>query len=221
MSTGTVEPPSGNRGRPADDPPGVEHARYVELASAAVDDEIAIDERAVLDRHLAGCPDCRRFVADADRLRRRCRVRAVDASADPRPVLAVLRRHDRRDLRALARRAGVSGLVAAALVAVVGLSVSTHRTAPPAADEVAVTRTVHAGDGSFDHDRVAVPVGATVEWSNATQHRHLLVQQAGTTTVRTALDPGGQQDVTFHEAGVYEVHCELHPEMAATVTVAS
>ncbi len=216
--------PTGN-GKPLrDDPWVVDHESFLELASASVDGEVTGDERSVLDGHLAECPTCRRFVADSDRLRRRGRLRSIDedpSATDPEPILAALHRNDPRPVRSLVRRAGVSGLVAATLLAVVGLVISQRPTPAVPDPTVVATRAVSTGERSFDEDRVTVPVGTTVEWSNEGTDHHLLVQEGDHTTVRTALDPGAVQDVTFHEPGVYDVHCLLHPEMAATLTVAS
>ena len=220
----------GNRTAGSGDSPGMEHDRLVDLVSAWVDGEVDDAERTVVDAHLRSCAPCRRFVADAEALRRQVRVGRVDDGPDPAPVLAALRAVDRsmpasaapgRDTgHRLARRwvgAAAAVLVAVGVVAAVGRSTGD----PTDAEREAAVERVRTGDHSFDHDQVAVPVGGTVEWTNVGSTRHLLVQDGGATTVRTPLAPGDEQDVTFHEEGEYEVRCEIHVDMAATVTVES
>lgn len=219
---------TGNRGTGSDDPSGMEHTRYVELASASVDGEVTDAEQRELDAHLTSCPSCRAFVAEADRLRRRLLVQPADVvgPGEVAPVLAAVHRADRRADARLLRRAARSGLVAAALLLVVALAVSVRSPSDPSPAQVSatgegggVTRTVRTGDRSFERHDLDLPVGATVEWANDGTTQHLLVQRTDGTTVRTALPPGAAQDVTFHQPGVYDVRCELHPEMAATVRV--
>jgi predicted anti-sigma-YlaC factor YlaD len=53
-----------------------------ELSSARSDGEATRDEIAEIDAHLAGCPDCRSFVADLERLDRLVRVRPVEPVPD-------------------------------------------------------------------------------------------------------------------------------------------
>ncbi|MCB0977810.1 MAG: cupredoxin domain-containing protein [Acidimicrobiales bacterium] len=207
------------------DPFCVDHDRFLLIASAVVDGEATDAEVALFDDHLDGCAACRRFVGDAERLRRRCLVRSVDpASGNPRtaPLISTLRRADRLGVRRLVRRAEASSLVAAILVVTVAFAVAVR--APVASaptTEAAVATTVHTTNTSFDHHEIDVPVGTSVRWENDGTSRHLLVQQTGKVTVRTALGPTASSDVTFREPGVYRVHCEIHPEMAATVTVTS
>jgi plastocyanin len=214
----------GNRDAGSDDPSDMEHDRFVTLASAAVDGEVTDAEQRDLDRHLGSCASCRAFVADADRLRRRLLLQPADAlgEADAAPILDAVRRADRRGDARLLRRAGRSGLVAAALLLVVAIALSGRTTDQPTPAPVAggeVTRTVRTTDRSFERNDLDLPLGATLRWANEGSSQHLLVQRASGTTVRTALPPGADEGVTFHEPGVYEVHCELHPEMAATVRV--
>ncbi|HEX5824755.1 MAG TPA: zf-HC2 domain-containing protein, partial [Candidatus Limnocylindrales bacterium] len=56
------------------------HEGFLDLASAAIDFELDEYERAELDRHLAGCDDCRRTTAAF-------RDDAVAIASGPRPRL--------------------------------------------------------------------------------------------------------------------------------------
>lgn len=212
----------------------MEHDRLVDLVSAWVDGEVDDAERAVVDAHLRSCAPCRRFVADAEALRRQVRVGRADDGPDPSSVLAALRSAAPVPMAeavdadtsgpSTGRRLVLRSVLAAAAVLLVAVGIVVGidgSTGSPSADESAAVERVRTGDHSFDHDQVAVPVGGTVEWTNVGSTRHLLVQDGGATTVRTPLAPGDEQDVTFHEEGEYQVRCEIHVEMAATVTVES
>lgn len=206
----------------------MEHDALVELASAYVDDEVSEAEAARVEAHLDRCPTCRRFVDTSLALRRRARVAAA-GPGDERPgwiarlVPVPTNRRLRRRLAATAAGAAlVAGAVGVAAVLVGGA-------APPARHDVAATATpestpagaeaVRAGADSFDRTRVSVPAGGAVELQNRSANRHVLVGEAGTAPVTVPLGPGAHERLAFEQPGVYEVHCEIHPHMAVTVTV--
>ncbi|ANY08500.1 zf-HC2 domain-containing protein [Pseudonocardia sp. HH130630-07] len=53
-----------------------------EVLSAALDGEAAPAERAAAGAHAAGCPDCSRYAADADRVTRLARVGPAEQMPD-------------------------------------------------------------------------------------------------------------------------------------------
>jgi plastocyanin len=202
----------------------MEHEQIVELVSASIDGEVSDAEQQVVDAHLPTCSSCREFAQDADRLRRRCLVQPAAATdtADTSRILAAARSDGARNGGRLARRAGVVASLgaAAAVAAIVAIGATSGSASGPSTQEHAHGVTVvHADDHAFADDQVEIPVGATVEYANVGSTRHLLVQDTGATTVRAPLEPGANQDVTFNETGTYDVRCEIHPDMAATVTV--
>ncbi|MBX3314348.1 MAG: zf-HC2 domain-containing protein [Actinobacteria bacterium] len=204
----------------------MEHGQVVELVSASVDGEVDDDEQRIVDAHLSTCPSCRAFADDAARLRRRCLVQPAGSAGsrvDPERLLAEVRSGRASSGRRLARRVGAATAIgaAAAIAAVVMVGPSGGSTSTAAAGGVAgtVTQVIRTSDHAFDHEHLEIPVGSTVEWSNVGSTEHVLVQDTGSATVRTPLEPGANQDITFNEAGTYDVHCEVHPEMTATVTV--
>lgn len=89
-----------------------------ELLSEYLDDELGVDERASVDRHLAGCEDCR---AELETLRRLARALAEE-SVPPVPVDLEARIGRRLDAGTLARstrwRFAVPATIAATLGAV-------------------------------------------------------------------------------------------------------
>ena len=198
----------------------------VELVSASIDGEVSDAEQRIVDAHLPDCAACRTFLDDATRLRRRCLVQPAPArrTLDTARLTGGSRRGRPGDAGRLRRRAGVAVAAAALVVAVVGVGVGVGVGPDPTPvasgpGSAAVTEVVHTSDDAFDHDHVEVPVGATVEWANVGSTEHLLVQDVGPVTVRTPLEPGANQDMTFDEAGTYDISCEIHPEMTARVTV--
>jgi predicted anti-sigma-YlaC factor YlaD len=97
-----------------------------ESLSARLDGEVAPLAADVVDRHVAGCADCRAFAADAESLHRRARVGAAEAVPDlSAAIMASVRPAARRaDQQRVARWGlvvvGVTQLVAAVQVVVAG-----------------------------------------------------------------------------------------------------
>jgi anti-sigma factor RsiW len=98
------------------------------LGSARLDGPLSEFDRAYLDRHLEGCPDCSHALAEMARLTDR--VRAEPLHRAPRWAGAVVAAPRRRSSRRLGVFAGVTAAAAAA--AVMGALVASpwHRPAP-------------------------------------------------------------------------------------------
>jgi hypothetical protein len=96
------------------------HGHPLESLSSYLDDELPVDERATIDRHLALCPDCREHLEVL-----RCLARAVAEEAVPPPPIdleaRVLRRLDAVSVVPLRRRRFVVPATVAATIAAVSL----------------------------------------------------------------------------------------------------
>jgi plastocyanin len=69
----------------------------------------------------------------------------------------------------------------------------------------------------FEPDRIEIPAGTTVHWSNdedAIQHT-----STGDGWNSGTLDPGEVFEFTFTESGTYPYICSIHPSMEGTVIV--
>jgi predicted anti-sigma-YlaC factor YlaD len=86
-----------------------------EKVSAALDREASAEDVAAADAHLAGCPECRAWASQAERLGRRLRVRIADPVPDLSSTVAAAAGHLRRQRRTVDRRTAVRfGLVGVA-----------------------------------------------------------------------------------------------------------
>ncbi len=73
-------------------------------------------------------------------------------------------------------------------------------------------------DFKFSPDAITVPVGATVTWTNADSTQHTVTADDGSFD-SGPLDSGATFSQTFATAGTFTYHCNIHPNMTATVTV--
>jgi predicted anti-sigma-YlaC factor YlaD len=122
---------TGNRGPAGGDQQGMDCDRCREAMSAALDGEADAAERAAVEAHLAGCPDCRawqRSLADLTAMTRRARTGV--AGGDPDLVARVADRAPgpRVRWRGTAARAGLAAVgIAQATIGVVALlGAATH-----------------------------------------------------------------------------------------------
>jgi plastocyanin len=201
----------------------VEHDRWFELVSAAADDQLDGAERAELDAHLVTCGSCRALLASFEHHRRSLRLTPpTDHGVLVGEVLGARERQittTRRSRRQLLARTTVAfsamAVVAAALLAFTMGELPNRRPSTLAADQVVID----ARGTSFDHTHLRVQPGTTVDWHNAAGTTHQLVRRLGGATVAEALEPGQTESATFADPGVYTFYCEIHPEMAGTITV--
>ena len=93
--------------------------------------------------------------------------------------------------------------------------------AVPAADESSShTPQIQQVDRRFMPDLVVVPIGSTVSFPNMDPIFHNIYSLSKAKTFDLgAYDKGETRKVTFPKAGIVEVYCHLHPNMAATVVV--
>jgi plastocyanin len=101
------------------------------------------------------------------------------------------------------------------LAAVVGVSLAVCLTAGIA---IAATRAVSVQGFAFHPGTVTVNVGDTVTWTNNDGVQHTATANSGAFDT-DAISPGSSKSVTFHSAGTFAYHCEIHPSMHGTVVV--
>jgi plastocyanin len=78
--------------------------------------------------------------------------------------------------------------------------------------------TVEIVDFAFEPGTIEVPLGTTVTWVNQGQAPHTatsddLAFDSG------LIDPGGTFSIIFDVPGTFAYHCDLHPDMVATIVV--
>jgi plastocyanin len=80
------------------------------------------------------------------------------------------------------------------------------------------TMTVSIENFAFDPPNMTVAPGTTVTWVNNDQTAHTVTANNGAFDSGT-LQPGQSYSFAFDQAGTYAYHCNIHPDMIATVTV--
>jgi plastocyanin len=98
-----------------------------------------------------------------------------------------------------------------------GTTEGTPAAAAPAAEEVVVD--IENFAFGYDPDRVAIPVGGTVTWTNGDAAPHTATGRDREVLQSGRLDKGDRYRRTFDEPGTYEYFCEIHPNMRGTVVV--
>ena len=84
--------------------------------------------------------------------------------------------------------------------------------------------TVTMADFAFTTEEVTVAVGEAITYVNNDNAEHTVTEgsdgvAADDPTVDERLEPGDEVEVSFDEAGTYEITCLLHPQMNMTVIV--
>jgi plastocyanin len=80
------------------------------------------------------------------------------------------------------------------------------------------TMTVSIKDFAFNPSNTTVSPGTTVTWVNNDQTAHTVTANNGAFDSGT-LQPGQSYSFAFDKPGTYAYHCNIHPDMTATVTV--
>jgi hypothetical protein len=73
-------------------------------------------------------------------------------------------------------------------------------------------------DLAFAPATLSAPVGATVRWVNRDTRRHTATSDTGVWDSKI-LEPGQSFSFTFSQAGTFPYHCDVHPQMKATITI--
>ena len=86
-------------------------------------------------------------------------------------------------------------------------------------DDAVETDRIAIGDEGFDPPVVVVEAGATVSWANegTTTHTATADDEGGFDT--GAIAAGDALALTVAEPGVHTYHCDLHPDLTATLVV--
>jgi plastocyanin len=79
-------------------------------------------------------------------------------------------------------------------------------------------QTVSIRDFRFDPAQVTIQPGTTVRWTNEGNTAHTVTADDGSFDSGT-LQPGDSFMFTFQDTGTVAYHCEIHPQMTASVTV--
>jgi plastocyanin len=87
---------------------------------------------------------------------------------------------------------------------------------PPSPPAGAVRATIYRY--AFVEDRIEVPAGTTITWTNRDAMVHT-VSADDASFNSGAIQPGASWSATFSEPGTYPYHCGPHPFMKATVIV--
>src|SRR5215213_5265065 len=80
------------------------------------------------------------------------------------------------------------------------------------------TTTVSIKDFAFNPSNTTIAPGTTVTWVNNDQTAHTVTANDGAFDSGT-LQPGQSYSFAFDKAGTYAYHCNIHPDMSATVSV--
>ena len=88
----------------------------------------------------------------------------------------------------------------------------------PTAGAQGKTMPVSIKNFAFNPPNTTVSAGTTVTWVNNDQAPHTATANDGAFDSGT-LQPGQSYSFTFDKPGTYAYHCNIHPDMSATVTV--
>jgi plastocyanin len=104
-----------------------------------------------------------------------------------------------------------AGALATALI-VVALGLGARSVAAQESAAVSIV------DFAFQPASVEIATGGTVTWTNTGQAPHTVTADDGSFDSGT-LSPGATFSQTFATAGTFTYHCNIHPQMTATVIV--
>jgi plastocyanin len=105
----------------------------------------------------------------------------------------------------------LAGALATALI-VVALGLGARSVAAQESAAVSIV------DFAFQPASVEIATGGTVTWTNTGQAPHTVTADDGSFDSGT-LSPGATFSQTFATAGTFTYHCNIHPQMTATVIV--
>jgi plastocyanin len=76
---------------------------------------------------------------------------------------------------------------------------------------------------AYDQQNISISSGDTVTWINLDDSEHTVTTDSGSAlSISEVTLDGGQfsERIPFSSAGVLKYHCEIHPHMKGSVTVA-
>jgi len=89
---------------------------------------------------------------------------------------------------------------------------------PAPSGEAAKSEKVEIVEFTYEPDPVVVQVGGKVIWQNQDTAPHTATADDGSFETGT-IEEGKIGSATFHEAGTFTYHCQIHPTMHGTVEV--
>ena len=78
--------------------------------------------------------------------------------------------------------------------------------------------TVEIANFAFSPNQITVTAGTTVTWVNNDSAQHTATGDGGEFDTGT-INSGGSASITFNTPGTFTYHCEIHPNMTATIVV--
>jgi plastocyanin len=112
----------------------------------------------------------------------------------------------------------VAGLAAPAIVAMLLLSAGSLKVTANTDQPSAANAEVKIDNFSFGPQKVTVPVGATVTWTNRDDIPHTVVSTDGVFKSKVR-DTDEKFSYTFTKAGTYPYYCSVHPKMTGQIVV--
>jgi plastocyanin len=79
--------------------------------------------------------------------------------------------------------------------------------------------TVGQAGKMFNPETLQIKVGDSVKFNNDDTVAHAVMVAGPTATNLGPIKPGEAKEVSFDQAGTYEVKCAIHPKMKLTITV--
>jgi len=113
--------------------------------------------------------------------------------------------------------AWIAGLAAPVMIAVV-LLFAGSRSVTANDQPSGANKAVNIDNFVFGPQTLAVPVGATVTWTNKDDIPHTAVSTDGVFKSKV-MDTDEKFSYTFTKAGTYSYYCSIHPKMTGKVVV--
>jgi plastocyanin len=115
-------------------------------------------------------------------------------------------------------------VAAAAFLLSTAVACGTPATPTPAADGGGGGSSVTLSGSAFSEASISVPVGTTVTFTNEDSFAHTVTNGVDGTPAPDAifdepLSGGASVDITFDQAGTFDVTCMIHSSMNMTVVV--
>jgi len=135
--------------------------------------------------------------------------------------VAFLQKTDGKTQVELSLTAPEGGFVPAAPEGSAGASMAPMSMAPASGEpgaSAAAGQSVTIQNFAFAPNALTVPVGASVTWTNNDTTQHTVTADDGSFD-SGPIQPGATFSQTFSAAGTFTYHCNIHPNMTATITV--
>lgn len=116
--------------------------------------------------------------------------------------------------------AGTSSAAPTATTAPAPTNTVPAATNTPSGPHAAVSITSGSSGFAFSPASMSIKVGTTVTWTNNTGAPHTVTSDSGDpASFNGSVGGGATFSFTFTTPGTYQYHCNIHPYMAATITV--